>query len=323
MIPTRAQVESKIRELLGDTEVSGGQIYTNALLDPSIQSAYACLFRVMARHSLPLPIRQSYYNLPAYTSYLLPSSMGISNFGEPASVNPVSERAPHNSASVTAGALTTSPPYLSLTTSAPHSFTAGQRTLVYGLAGFSDEVNDEWTIDVPDVTHVRLMGAQPSGAWTSGGTITDSAETFSALTPYSSLLTLPARTTPAATLGAFAWQGDAFRFPPCSSIRQLRLGYTLSGQAPASGSMGVDDALDFLATYAGAVSSLGRTGGGNSTAALFTMAVGNPAGDDGGADAGYLGSLIRPMVRGLQFNRYQPQRYRPKRNTGPHPAVFW
>jgi len=312
MIPTVANVMDAARSHLGDTEIAGGQLWTNAALQTFLNQAYGEMLRAFAQSSIARIYRRSYYNLPANTSYLAPATASITNFGEPAVHSGVAERAVRNTSTVTGAALGAG--FVDLTTAAPHAFVAGQIVVVFGVAGLSDDVNDLWSVEVPGATIVRLLGSVATGAWTSGGTVSDSAEEFVDLDAVATIDSWP--NAPVAALGRYAWLGDAFRFWPAATVRQIRLTYSLSANAPSTGSLAVDDSRDFLAARAAALAA-GSGGARGRAGELNILAMGNPGGLVGEASAGAIGELVRLGVKTMQRNRFVTRRYRPKRNVGP------
>ncbi len=315
MIPTLGQVYVRARNLIGDTEIPTGQIWDDSKLSEFAASAYTTMFRVLAEHANHRLRRVAYYNVPANQSYLSPAQMGVSNLGEPKNIY---ERSVSHAAAVSLATPAVASGYLTLT-SVAHPFKDGNTIIVYGIAGISDEVNDEWTITVPTVDTIRLMGCLATGTYVSGGVITDSSEGFPdiPMAPLSVMLDIPS--TPSTQLSYWSWVGDAFRFWPASTVRQIRLVYTLSGSPPAypSASIGVDDSLDFLGAHTAAL-ALQAKGIGNDAAAKFLLSVGNPQGEAGSGQNGYLGQLVRPGVKDLQMTeRLVLPRFREKRNVGP------
>jgi len=107
---------------------------------------------------------------------------------------------------------------------------------------------------------------------------------------------LPQR-DPGEVLGEFVWRQDAFHFVGATTLRQIRITYWDTGQAPVSGSTGVDGALTFLSKYEAAIVAP-RKGYDELGARYMLQAVG--AGYEQGVIGGALFRLIQPMVRSRQ-----------------------
>lgn len=109
----------------------------------------------------------------------------------------------------------------------------------------------------------------------------------------------------AGSLGIFEWRGDSFIFYGATSSRQLRFRYYDSGEAPTSGSVGIDGSLNFLATYGAAQVGPSRGYDDSEIQRMRREALGPNLDGNGGL----LFDLIQPMVRGLQRVQQQPQPY--------------
>jgi hypothetical protein len=109
--------------------------------------------------------------------------------------------------------------------------------------------------------------------------------------------------TPGTTLGMFEWRGDAFWFVGATTARELRIRYYDSGEPPVSGSVGIDGSLEYLGYYGAA--EIGPTKGYDAQECqrYRVLAIG-PNLDD---RAGFIHTLLHPMVRGLsRVQRQQP-----------------
>ncbi len=249
MIPLRSDVTQSVLSALGDTQASGGSIYTAAFQAPNLARAYEEMFtrlKVMAAQRLQ---REGFYVLPAYTGTFVPSLAGLTNFGGPIEIR---ERGSATTYAVSA-ATPASPAAGSLTLTVaalPANVVTGNIVDLYGVGGVSDDVNDSWCLTVNSTTSVALNGCASTGTYTSGGQLVVSTEQWTPkLTPYATTDDFP--TTPSSSLGIYCWQKGVVRFPICSTAREIRLLYGLSGAIPvatqaAGDSMGVDDCLNFL-----------------------------------------------------------------------------
>ncbi len=313
MIPNLQQVFDRARSLIGDTEVPGGGVWTNGALQEHFAVAYEALFDRMAQNDVRRVRRQSYYVLPAHTSYLSPATMGITNMGEP---KQLFERN-HGTAWAVSGA-TLGSGYVDLTT-ATHTLASGANIIVYGVGGLSDDVNDSWTITVPGSTSVRLNGCVATGTYTSGGAVANAPGDWPD-TPLDLIGEIPNMPSPGDSLGYWAWIGDACRFYPRSSACQIKLLYLISATAPsdADASIGIDGSLNFLSHFT-AGSALSAKGTSTEGAKLLARACGNGVGDLSGPTGGMLHQLLAPAIKAKQWERIQLPRFREKRNVGSFP----
>jgi hypothetical protein len=299
-------VYSAVRAHLSDDEIAAGQVFTDAKIQPFYKAAYSVLFRAMQNWQNPRVRREWFYNLPANTSVLAPATAGISNMGE---IESIEERGIDSSFSVVnavpgSGLLTI--------TSDPHSFSTGDQVVVTGVGGISDDINGIWTITVSNGTTFTLNGCTATGTYTSGGVASKSAEEFSELDQKDRIESVEA---PSDELGEFAWMGDVIRFRPCSKQRQLRIVFTLSGNAPTSttASVGIDDSLDFLAAYTAYLAALAK--GKRTTAmAMKELSIGYP--QDGGY-GGLLGQFLEAGVLALQNQQWVRPPFRDPRSNIP------
>jgi hypothetical protein len=233
------------------------------------------------------------------------------------------ERTPRNSIAISAVSIITGDtPVVEVSFGSAHSFTTGELVCLAKVGGISDDINDEWVCSYNTSTKININGATPTGTFTSGGYVFDSAETWPR-NPMNLLwgpeeLGNPAANTTGGPINNWAWANDKFRFRPSSDPRQLRIQYRISANAPSdtTTSLGVDGSLEFLACYTAAM-FIGSRGPGPASQRLFTLACGDPTGEIGNATRGYIGQLVREHISGQQMNRVITQRYRPKRNTGP------
>jgi hypothetical protein len=81
---TLGAVYDQARSILGDDQISGGEVYTNAVLAPHIANAYRTLYRVLANNGSQF-VEQSVTFTPflAGTTSLDPATAGITDMGEP------------------------------------------------------------------------------------------------------------------------------------------------------------------------------------------------------------------------------------------------
>ena len=293
MIPTRAQVLTQARAHLNDVQA---EVFTDTLLGPFFETAYRKVCDEMTNLGLPRFRRTAYYNLPAYTAVLAPVTAGISDFGELVEGG-MCERRIVTTANITAA--TNATPIVA--TAAGHGRSTGDRVQIYGIVGQTGG-NGEWLVTVSG-DNLTLNGSITEGAYTSGGVVTYSDEDWSEMDEVE--LGLEANRPLNDRLHYFEWQGDVFRFVGATEARQLKITYFASGAAPASGSLGIDNSLDFLAAYTACLAAYpnDRVSEGDR---LFALCFGVPR-----QSTGLLHDLLNPMVKAQQRVQRQPQAYSP------------
>ena len=328
MIPDVEDVYVLARMHLGDTQIPGGQWALNNYLQPFFNSSYQTLFRWLQRNHAQLTRRTSYFNLPINTSYLKPSDAGINNLGQP---EDIFQRKAGTSYDGTIAAINEGIPgqtvsSIDITISSTSGLSSGQQVLTFGFFGdasagtdISDDVNDLWTITVVDGTTIRLNGCAAFGNTGATGIVAIGAENWPN-TPVKKLLDFGedefANQVQSGQIQYWYWNLGVMRFTPCDQIRQLKIIYDLSGTAPTSGTIGMNDSLDALAAMTAALAARSKFGDNATCQELFMRAVGNPTGDTSAITGGYFAELAQIETQNLQKVRVVMQRYRQKRNTG-------
>lgn len=292
MIPTVSQVYSSTRAVCGDIEEVGGQVYTDAVLQPHYQFAYSELFLNLQNIQSERLRREAFYNIPANTGYLNPATAGIANLGE---IESIEERG-----GITAWAISNVAPGSALCTltSAATTLATGNVAIVYGVAGVTDDVNDQWVVEVVNSTTTRLNGCTATGTYTSGGVLSYSSEEFSTVNPRLRITFIDS--APRNTFGEYALETGMIRLRPCNNVRQLRITYWLSGNAPTTttASTGIDDCLVFLMfrTAGLAAESMGML----DRASRYNSRALGPNYETDGTVGGILGKMLDSGVRDLQ-----------------------
>lgn len=256
MVPTVAAVNTAVRAIMGDVEIPAGQIYTDALIQPHYQFSYSELFRALQSAQNPRIRKESYYNLPALTGYLNPATAFIFNMGEPEAVE-----ARINVTSWGVASFTPGNGLATVVTTVPHALISGNQAVLYGVAGVSDDANDQFTVTVINNTTVQLNGCTAVAVGSivvSAAALSFSSEQFKDLTPVSRFSWEDR--VPVDRPRFYSWEGDVFRFEPSSGIVQLRITYSLSGDAPilVTQSVGIDDSLGFLSYRTAGLAALSR-----------------------------------------------------------------
>ena len=301
--PTVTEIYGQARASLADVEVSGGQIYTDAVLLPFVQEAVRRLKSVMKNVSDAMVIKTFYYVLPANTSVLAPSTAGITDLTQPIYVE---ERGDLSTASVSAATQGTG--VLNVTTSAAHGFSTGNIVTLNALGGLKN-ANGLFAITVTGATTFTANGVVTVGTYTSGGVACYSTDHFSEMSARDQIKDV---NEPTNTLNAYAWSDGQFFFHAANEQRQLRVAYYSSATTPTSGSdiITIDDSLDFLATYAAAKAARSRRA--TSIAGdLIQDAVGGYEGD--GMIGGKLRELVNTGVKEWQNLSPEERRRKPFR----------
>lgn len=280
---------------------AAGEVFTDDILQPHYQFAFSELFRAMQSTQNPRIRQETYWDVPAFTGYVDPATMGIANLGE---IESVEERGGVTSwaiSNVVAGS------GFATVTSAATTLAQGDQGVVYGVGGLTDDVNGIWTVTPNSSTSTRLNGCSATGTYTSGGTLSHSAEEFHQLAPRQRLDWVDRE--PQSAFLVYAWERDILRFPPCSGVRQIRVVYSLSGNAPTTttASVGFDDSLNFLMYRTAGLAAPSR--GMLTRATQYNALSVGPEWDSKGIPGGILGQLLISGVRNLQ--RLPPSLRRP------------
>lgn len=329
MIPTGQNICDLTRSILGDTQISGGQIFTNAFLYGAahgasppftgtggpMQSAYNKLFERLRTRNDRRSRRTSFAYIPANTSFVNPLTVGITNCGNPIDLWERSLSTPPFY-DITAIALTPASqgvaPYALLTVAHGGTLVTGQTIEVQGVLGVSDDINNYWTLTVPDSSHVQLNGCTAIGTYTATtGIVIVGAESWPQL-PMSrvwnqfNINQLPIGPASQTCFRNWTWETSALRLPPLSTSRELMIDYNLSGQVPLdpSLSLAIDDCLNCLAYRVAAIA--GRSKGRPQDACDGYLAESDKFFDE----------FLQPVIKDLQRERLIVPRYRGKRNTG-------
>lgn len=263
MIATVQNALDAARAALGDTN---GQIFTNAVLFPHFNRANRTVIRAIGSLGSLRFQRETYYVLPANQSFLLPASFGVSDFLEPRMLE---QRSSLTSYTVTGASQITGA--IRLTTSTAHTLQTGNMVTCQGVAGMQG-TDGIWGISVPDNTHIDLLGAVATGAYSSGGTVVYS---LSAFYPMDRTEWIHQFTPQGQTPVVWQWSDNALRFVPSTTDTQLRIAYWASGPDLASTgtSLWADDILDIVAVLTAAYAAESR-GATDKSQSLLQQALG-------------------------------------------------
>jgi len=226
--------------LLGDNDVPGGSDFTDTILQPFYKAAYADLFRILNNVQSTSLQTEAFYNLPANTSTLDPESAGISSLGSTIAIE--------QRGNVSAFTITDATPGVNeLTLTVNHTLSTGAIVTVNGVD--NDDVNGIWTITVNNQTSAVLNGCTATGSFVSaGGVMSNSPDNFIRMQQIQRLDLLMSQSDSGTFINCFAIEGKFYRFYPSPTIRQLRIIYDISGEAPTdtTSTISIDDSLDYL-----------------------------------------------------------------------------
>jgi hypothetical protein len=309
--PTLQNVFDAARAHIGADATGGSAVYSNTMLQFHFAKAYRCLFRTMQNLGDPVVEREVYFVLPANSSYFAPSTAGITDFGEPRFVQ---ERGDLTQKTITGASGTTTVTI----TATSHGFATGDLVTCNGIVGLSGTEGVMWGITVSSANAFVLNGCVGSGTYSSGGVAVKSTDRFrdAAKTDQLDNLELTDR------VYQWVWENEALLVNPCTTARQLRVGYLASGDAPTSTSttIGIDDSLDFLATYTAALAARSR-GAMNKYETLAAEALG-PSGQED-ASGGLLGSFLTAATKAYQRIDSSERRRLPFRDRRPRNGMWW
>jgi hypothetical protein len=291
-IPLVADIYSGVRSVLGDTKTAAGEVFVDSLLAPHFQTAYAELFRTLQAASSPLIEQDAYFDVPAFTGYLKPSTIGITSLGN---IQSIFERG-----NITSWAISAVTPGAGICTviSAPTSLITGNQAVIFGVNGISVDINDVWTVTVNSTVSTQLNGCAATGTYTSGGTLSFSAEKFLEMIPQTDIDW--SNQAPTNAFQVYAFEKGIIRVPPCNAVRQIKVVYRMSGEAPlvTTASVGIDDSLDFLKyRVAGMV---GPSKGMLQRAQIYTRLAVGANWETMQVPGGILSQLVMNGVRNLQ-----------------------
>lgn len=301
---TLQNVFDAARSWLADNiAVSAGESYTNALLQPHFATAYRKLYDAMGNLGSFRVVRFFYYNLPAYTTMLVPVAIGVTDMAEP---NTVAERGGVTSVAITS---TNTATPIQVTTAAPHNLASNSSDIVISGVASTTSPWGRWFVTVVDPTNFTLNGSVSDGNAGTGGTVSVATEKFSEL---SSLDEATDRDL-SDHLQDYQWEESVLKFRGATQLRQIRVEYTASGTAPSSAGtvIAIDNALNFLGCYTAAL-ACGSRGWTQMRDYLRDLSLG--PGADG--SKGFLRDFVNIQVKKLAArNQRRRMPFRRKRLT--------
>lgn len=292
------------RGLLNDTDVTGGEIFTNTGLQTHRERAYRELFDVMAQVQTPRIERVIYWIVPANSTLVSPvGTIGMKDFSEPILLE---ER---NSLTTVAISSTGTSSPIQVTTPTPHGLGNNQEVTIMGVQGTTAPWG-RWFITVVDNFNFTLNSSITDGQAGTGGTVCWSNETFTDMDP----LDRESDRQPSDKLLDYFWHEGVLRFRGATTTRQLRITYRASGNPTSQTNqpLGIDNALTFLGCRTASLAADGK-GWYEKSDRLAKLALGPKMEPDG--SGGFLRSFLNGQVIAMQRQQRQRQLFRPKRNS--------
>ena len=251
-----------VRSMLGDTQVVGGEVFTNNFLLGTVGSGvagsgsyfgepYRTMFSKITGASKRVQPNWM-VTLPSLTSYLIPVAYGILDFSEPEYIE---ERAAGTAIAI--ASTDTSTP-INVTTSAPHGLTTGAQGAISQVSGSFAPWGD-WFVTVTGANTFSLNGSASDGvAGTGGFFYVENLLPFTEVVPTDYVATLDG--SPNTTLGNYLWANNRLQFRGSSVATQLRITYYASGSAPTNPNytIPIDNCRDFLSTATAANAARGK-----------------------------------------------------------------
>jgi hypothetical protein len=239
-VNTLEQVYVAARAYLND---QAGNIYTDAFLQPHFSEPYRRMFNCLAPVSKRIQ-RVVYTDLPAYTSMLIPATVGLTDFSEPEMI----EARPALSPITITSTDTSTPIKVTATGHGLGSAGAIANGQVSNVVG-APEAWGNWFVTVIDANTFSLNGSQSQGNAGTGGYFTlQSLQQFIPVQPID-LAIQGIDGQPQSYLGQYMWNNEQLQFRGAVQTQQLRITYWASGTPPSNtgSTIGIDNCIDFLA----------------------------------------------------------------------------
>ena len=315
MIPTSTNVFARARELVGDTDVAGGDLFTNTLLTPHLDFAVNAMFRALRHANSPQVNRREYVRVAPHQIRIDFDAAGV---GDIAAINSVRDRSIGSSGAITALAYNTATGWR--VTSAAHGRTTGDLVFLAGIETGPDPemINVVWPISVVDADNFDLIGSPnklasttpysgSGGVWykTSGS---DWSVPFEQVEGLRSTLdsTGSFRT-------AYDFAEDAIWIQGDNSERLIELYYKIAPEnvVASAANLRVRNSLDYLAHMTAGMAQFSRGGDGTFNVNL-AIGVGSASMLDERNPGGLLGSLVQMHAKAAR-RRIHSQRFRSHR----------
>ena len=292
---TLLDVFNDVRGLLHDTQVSGGETFTNTMLQVQFNEPYRTMFGCLMGASKRVQ-RTAYVMLPANTTVLIPANAGITDFGEPEMI----EERPAVTSKTISTTSNASP--IVVTFSAPHGFGANGTQvagMVTGVSGTSAPWGS-WGGTVTSTTAISLNGSMTDGSSGTGGRFyAASTVQWSEVQPGD--LPWINDGQQQQYLVTYIWQNEQLQFRGSVQDTMLRITYYASGNPPTNTAtnINIDNCRDLLA-FATAYNAAQSVGWNDQADRFGIKAYTRTAGPQGEVDGGLLGVFRNVQVMSMQ-----------------------
>jgi hypothetical protein len=243
-----------VRALLSDTQVVGGEVFTNNYLLGVTGSGtagsgslfgepYRTMFSKITGGSKRVQPNWL-ITVPANTTVVIPATYGILDFSEPEMLE---ERAAGSEIAI--ASTDTSTP-INVTCSSPHGRGPNGSQVEGAISGVVGSYAPwgNWFATVTGATTFSLNGSGSDGVAGTGGAFWPSSQVpFTEVYPTDLVGALDG--APGACLGTYLWSNNRLQFRGATQAVQLRITYYASGSAPTNPSyvIPIDNCRDFLA----------------------------------------------------------------------------
>lgn len=296
------------RGYLNDTAISGGETFTNSVLQQFFSEPYRTMFSKLFGVSKRVQ-RVVYVTLPANQNVLIPSTFGVLDMSEPEMIE---ERSSSNQISVTATSTTTP----IVVTAPSHGLGSTGQIITGSISGIVETAAPwgNWFATIINANSFSLNGSASDGiVGTTGSFYPQSTLPFSEVDPID-ISAAGLDGPPQAVLGVYLWIDEMLQFRGATGPIQLRITYYASGTPPTNPnySINIDNARDFLGVATAANAALSR-GWIQVAEALRNRAYGDPSHPEQTSliDLFYLGQVLANQ-RGPQRRQgpFRNKRYR-------------
>lgn len=302
--PTTSSIFTATQSLVGD---AAGQVATTAALLPLWNTiVYPEMFQAIARVQVPNIQREFYYTVPAFTTYLDPVAIGITDMGNDGPIL-MEERQPGILLPDISSTSNTTPITVTFVSAAPLANNA--EIEVNGVSGTNGPLGRWFVTRGSDSMQWVLNGSVTDGSAGTGGTAyIASGQAFSEV--YKQTIWNPDNFQLGTSLGVYFWQGGVIKFVGASSASQIHVTYWASGTAPANlATPLIDDCQTYAATRLASVFA-GSKGWYSMSDKYEISALGRNRTADG--RDGLLRGFVLTAIRSLQRGSIQRPTFRPR-----------
>jgi hypothetical protein len=302
--PTTSSIFTAAQSLVGD---AAGQIATTAALLPFWNTVvYPEMFQAIARMQVPNIEREFYYTVPAYTTYLDPVSIGITDMGNDGPTL-MEERQPGTLLPAISSTSNTTPIVVSF--SATPGLGANSEIEINGVSGTNGPLGRWFVSPGVDSTHWVLNGSVTDGSAGTGGTAyLASGQAFTPV--YAQTTWEPDNFQMGTSLGVYFWQGGVLKFVGATAPSQIHVTYWASGTAPSNLATPLLDDCQTYSSVRLAGLFAGSKGWYSMADAYELKALGRNRTADG--RDGLLRGFVLTAIRSIQRGNIQRQPFRPK-----------